>query len=159
MPQASRQDPFEQRVNIILDELGLALRWQRPCLVTAVFRSETTRNKVQTILANSLKSSGHPVFHYFVDKKHYDVPVELMSQPNHERKVFFVSSLRAGGGRGYSNAYRALNMHREYLVDGQIKAIFWMTELEAKQVARFAPDFWAFRHLVMEFLEPLPLGK
>jgi len=158
MPQAVKQDAFDRRINLILDELGLAIRWQRPCLITSVFRAEPTRNMVQTLLANALKKSGQPVFHYFVSKKHYDVPIELMDQPGHEQKIFFISNLRAGGGRGYSNAYRALNMHREYQIDGRIKAIFWVTELEAEQVARFAPDFWAFRHLVVEFLDSHPPG-
>jgi tetratricopeptide (TPR) repeat protein len=44
-------------------------------------------------------------------------------------------------------------MHREYLVEGNIKAIFWLTLNEGKQLARFSPDFWAFRHKVVEFLD------
>jgi tetratricopeptide (TPR) repeat protein len=140
-------------VNIVLDELSLGIKWERPCLIEVVYRSEHIKNMVQAILAKSLGESGQAVLHYAVDKYHYDIPLELLDHPKHKQAVFFVSGLRWGGGRGYSNAYRALNMHREYFVEGNIKAIFWLTKNEAKQLTRFSPDFWAFRHKVVEFLD------
>jgi tetratricopeptide (TPR) repeat protein len=153
MPEDNGQDTFQERVNSILDEISLGIRWERPSLIVAVYRSEYTRNEVQALLAKSLETSGHAVLHYLVDKSHYDIPNELLDYPKHEQVIFFINGLRWGGGRGYSNAYRALNMHREYLVEGCIKAIFWLSETEARQIARFSPDFWAFRHKVVEFLD------
>ena len=147
------KDTFEERVNIVLDELSLGIQWERPSLILVVYRSEQIKNLVQTIFTKSLGKSGQAVLHYAVDKQHYDIPLELLEHPRHEQAVFFVSGLRWGGGRGYSNAYRALNMHREYLVEGKIKALFWLTKNEAKQITRFSPDFWAFRHKVVEFLD------
>jgi tetratricopeptide (TPR) repeat protein len=158
MPEVNGKKPFEERVNIILDELSLGIRWERPSLIVAVYRSEHIKNAVQAILAKSLGESGQAVLHYSVDKSHYDIPLDLLNHPNRERAVYFVSELLWGGGRGYSNAYRALNMHREYLVEGHIRALFWLTKKEAKQVTRFSPDFWAFRHKVVEFLD-LPILK
>ena len=67
--------------------------------------------------------------------------------------VFSITGLRWGGGKGYSNAYRALNMHREHLVDSKALSLFWLSRFEARQIAKFAPDFWVFRHLVVEFLD------
>jgi tetratricopeptide (TPR) repeat protein len=153
MREFNGKDKFEDRLNIVLDELSLGIQWARPSLILAVYRSEVVKNLVQTALAKSLVESGQAVFHYVVDKFHYDIPVELLEHPNHDQAIFFVSGLRWGGGRGYSNAYRALNMHREILVEGRIKVIFWLTKLEAIQVTRHAPDFWAFRHQVVEFLD------
>ncbi len=151
MPEVNGKGTFEERVNIILDELSLGIKWDRPCLIIAVYRSEYTKAMVQSILAKALGESGQGVLHYSVDKQHYDVPLELMEHPKHKQTVYFVGGLRWGGGRRYSNAYRALNMHREYLVDGNVRAIFWVTKNEARQLARFSPDFWAFRHKVIEF--------
>lgn len=153
MPEVNQDEPFEERVNIILDELFLGIHWDRPSLIVVVYRSEHIKNRVQAIMGKSLGESGQTVFNYVVDKSHYDIPVELLNHPKHKRGVYFVSGLRWGGGRGYSNALRALNMHREYFVEGNIRVIFWLTIIEAKQLARFAPDFWAFRHKVVEFLE------
>ncbi len=156
MLEVNGKDKIEDRVNIVLDELSLGIQWERPSLIVLVYRSEHIKKKVQTILAKALEESGQIVLQYVVDNLHYDIPLDLLDHPKHKKAVYFVSGLRWGGGRGYSNAYRALNMHREYLVEGNIKAIFWLTINEGKQLARFSPDFWAFRHRVVEFLD-LPL--
>ena len=151
MPEVNGKGSLEDRVNIILDELSLGNRWRSPCLIISIYRSEHIKKKVEAILAKSLGKSGQAVIHYSVDKLHYDIPNDLLEHPKHRHAVFYVSGLRRGGGRGYSNAYRALNMHRETLVEGKIRAIFWVTTQEAMQLARFSPDFWAFRHKVVEF--------
>jgi hypothetical protein len=151
MPRAGSGAALDERLQRILDEVALAIRWQRPLLVTAAYHSEITRKQAATRLAEALQESGQTVLHYRVDRAHYDIPLELKEHALHGEAIFFVRDLRFGGGRGYSNAYRALNMHREYLVESAIKAIFWLTERESRQVAHFAPDFWAFRHLVVAF--------
>ncbi|MBI4731342.1 MAG: tetratricopeptide repeat protein [Chloroflexi bacterium] len=153
MLELIREDAFEERLNSILDELSLGIKWERPSLLMVVYRSEHTKHEVQAILAKALEQLGQTVVFYTVDKAHYDIPIELLKHPAHRQSVFFVTGLRWGGGRGYSNAFRALNMHREYFIEGNIKAIFWLTKTEARQVARFSPDFWAFRHKVVEFLD------
>lgn len=153
MPEFNGKEPFKERVDIILDELSLGIRWERPSLILAVYRSEFIKNAVQSNLVKSLGESGQAICHYSIDKSHYDIPVDLKNHPDRRRTVYFVSGLQWGGGRGYSNAFRALNMHREYLVEANIRVIFWLTKIEAKQCAKFSPDFWAFRHKVVEFLE------
>ena len=147
------KDAFEDRVNIVLEELSLGIKWERPSIILVVYRSEHIKKLVQAILSKSLGESGKAVLHYAVDKQHFDIPLELLDHPGHEQAIFFVSGLSRGGGKRYSNAYRALNMHREYLVEGNIKALFWLSKNEAKQITRFSPDFWAFRHKVVEFLD------
>ena len=153
MPEVLGKDPFEERINIILDEISLGIQWDRPSLIVIVYRSEFIIKNIQTRLEKSLNLSGQSILNYLVDKSHYDIPLELMEHPQHKSTVYFIRGIRWGGGRGYSNAYRALNMHREYLVEGSIKAIFFVSEREARQLSRFAPDFWAFRHKVVEFFE------
>jgi tetratricopeptide (TPR) repeat protein len=147
------KETFDERVNIILDEVALGIQWERSSLILVIYSSEHIKNLVEASLIKSFEDSGQVVVHYAVDKSHYDIPLEFLEHPRHEQAIFFVSGLRRGGGQGYSNAYRALNMHRENLIEGNIKAIFWLTKNEAKQLARFSPDFWAFRHKVVEFLD------
>jgi tetratricopeptide (TPR) repeat protein len=38
-------------------------------------------------------------------------------------------------------------------VEGNLKALFWITRTELRQLTRFSPDFWAFRHKVVEFFD------
>jgi hypothetical protein len=153
MPEDNGKASIEERVNIIQEELSLGIQWDRPSLIVIIYRSEHIKNHIQSLLSKRLEKSGQTVFFFSVDKLHYDIPLEMINHSQHEKAVYFVSGLRWGGGRGYSNAFRALNMHREYLIDGNIRAVFWLPPIEAKQLSRFAPDFWAFRHKVMEFSE------
>ena len=149
------------RIAILFDELEMAIKWDRPCILFAVYQSEYIKEEVQSVLRHSLIKQGNDVLKYIVDKTHYDVALDLRDQPGRKQSVFFVSGLRWGGGKGCSNAYHALNMHREYLVEEKIRSIFWLTKKEARLLPRYAPDFWAFRYNVIEFLDypSKPMGK
>jgi tetratricopeptide (TPR) repeat protein len=47
-----------------------------------------------------------------------------------------------------------LNLHRETLIEQKVKAVFLLTMREASNLPSYAPDFWAFRHRVLEFGSP-----
>jgi hypothetical protein len=158
MPEVKLIDPLQDRVNIVLDELALGIKWKKPVLAIIIYRSEHIKKIVQPQIREEIIKLGQQIRYFIVDRDHYDVPRELSSASEREQTVYFIQGLVRGGGRGYSNAYRALNMHREYLVEGCIRALFWLTEKEGRQLARFSPDFWAFRHLVVEFND-LPIRK
>ena len=153
MPKNSVQVDIDERLHRIIDELSIAARRQRSLLVTITCRSVITSQEQEIRLEQELLTDGKPVLRYRVDRIHYDIPIALKKHPLRTQGIFMVRNLHQGGGRGYSNAYRALNMHREYLVEEAIKVIFWLTEGEARQLAHHAPDFWAFRHLVVAFPE------
>lgn len=153
MSSKSSEPPLLTRVQFLFDELSLAIQWDSACILLAVYRSEITREKAETALRKVIERGGQTVHKFRVTKTGYDVPVLLRDYPAREETVFFVSGLQWGGGRGYSNAYRALNLHREYLVETKIRSVFWITQAEAKKMTRHAPDFWAFRHKVVDFLD------
>ncbi len=142
---------FEDCVNALLDELQLAIQWNRPSILLAVVPVGKTRLRAQKFLEEKLIEDGQHVRRFSVAAKKFDVARELSSTKPLMDTVFFVSGLAFGGGRNDSNAYRALNMRREILVDNQLKIVFWLTPKEAQALPQRAPDFWAFRHRVIEF--------
>jgi tetratricopeptide (TPR) repeat protein len=146
-------DPFDDRVDMLFDELELAVKWDRPSILLAVYRSEYVQADVERILNARLSEIGIDVVHYLVNEDKFDLPLELIKQPDLEKTVFFVSGLKWGGGRSGGNSFRALNIRREYLVDYKIRAIFWLTEEESVELPFRAPDFWSFRHRVIEFID------
>jgi hypothetical protein len=75
----------------------------------------------------------------------------MCSMPNRGQVVFFVSGIGSANESLSRKAYSALNMHRELLVEHQIRVVFWLTKSEAASLPHYAPDFWAFRHRVVEF--------
>jgi tetratricopeptide (TPR) repeat protein len=152
-------EPFLDRVNVLFDELSLAIRWGRPSILLAIYESEFVRKDVEFILSGQLSPLGQRILDVEVTKPDFDIPLALSRHPRHEKVVFFVSGIKWGGGKGGNNAYRALNIRRELFVDHKIRAVFWLHRAEAAALPRQAPDFWAFRHRVLEFPDPPAPGK
>ncbi len=142
---------FEENISTLLEELLLAARWERPSILLAIHKSKFGQDKSAADLEGRLTHLGHRVVHLTVDEDHSDVPHWIVATPEASRIIFFVSNIDWGGGADHKDAYRSLNIYRELFVDNHIKVILWLTSSEATSLARYAPDFWAFRHRVVEF--------
>jgi hypothetical protein len=153
-----QDEPLAGRVERLEQELALALRWDRPSTLLAVYASEFVRAEAGALLEAWLREQGQAVARVQVTGPAdpvADVPRLLREWPDRDRTVFFVSGLRQGA----PTTWNALNVRREYLVEDRIRAVFWLTEPEASELPRRAPDFWAFRHWVVEFLESPEVGR
>jgi len=147
------KESIDEKVDILFEELELAVKWDRPSILIAVYDSEYFRIDISKVLENQLTKLGQTVTHFHIDEKQFDVPMILVQNPDHENTVFFITGLKWGGGKGGFNAYRALNMRREFFVDNEMRIVLWLTKKEASNLPRHAPDFWAFRHRVVEFID------
>jgi tetratricopeptide (TPR) repeat protein len=144
-------DSFEERLEIIFEELSLAIRGDRPSILLLPYASEYIRAEVERLLEARLGAFGQKLVRFVVSEKQFDLPLLLSRRPDRKKSVYSVLALSMGGGKSSANAYRALNMRRELLVDHHVRALFWVTRAEARTLSRRAPDFWAFRHRVVEF--------
>ncbi len=141
---------LDEPLGLILEELKLAIRWGRPSIVLVVYVAEAIRQQAEVFLERQLCAIGQRVQHLEVSPEQDDVAWRLAQRSDREQTVFFVSGLRWGGGRNGGNAYRALNLRRELFVEYGLRVVFWLTTQEAAELPRRAPDFWAFRHRVIE---------
>jgi len=149
-------EPFAERVDRMARELGRAIRWDRPSILLAIYSSEFVRADAEAALEDWLREQGQEAALIQVTRPaDADVPLRLREWPDRDRTVFFVSGLRWGA----PTSWNALNVRREYLVEDRIRAVFWLTEGEAAELPQRAPDFWAFRHRVVEFVEPPDVGR
>jgi tetratricopeptide (TPR) repeat protein len=139
---------------MLFEELSFAFQRQRPSILLVLYESQLVRNRAERALEMRLAENGHPLVPFGVDAGHYDIPLLLSQRPERESSVFSVTGLSRGGGKGAANAYRALNIRREYFVDYAIRVVIWLDPDEAVALSRHAPDFWAFRHRVLEFNDP-----
>jgi len=85
--------------------------------------------------------------------EHKDLP-SFFSSGSSGQTVFFVHNME----KGFPDALRYLNFKREDIIDHQVKAVFWVTEKELTRIGNEAPDFFAFRNRVIEFIE-VPLAE
>ncbi len=161
MPNTVSQNKasFEENIELLFDELDLAIKWGRPSILLAVHKSKLGQDKASRILEKKLNKLGKSITQIIVNNERPDVPHSIVTAPASDQSVFFVSNIDWGGGTDGKEAYRALNIYRELFVENQIKAVFWLTPAEAANLARFAPDFWAFRHRVIEFTAQRTYGK
>jgi len=153
-PAQQVSEPFEERIGMLYDELSLAVRWDRPSILLAVYASDLVCAEAQLTLAQRLAVLGQSVLRLAVDAESSDIPMYLSKYPGREKTIFFIKRLKRVGKQPGPQAYRALNIRRELLVDHHIRVVFWITEKEAADLPVLAPDFWAFRHRVIEFLDP-----
>jgi tetratricopeptide (TPR) repeat protein len=157
MPNESDQktpeqsESFAERIDLLFEELSFAFERQRPSILLVFYEFESVRARAERALEKRLIENGQPLVPFDVDASHFDIPLLLSQRPERDRSVFSVSGLSRGGGKESANAYRALNIRREYFVDYAIRVVIWLDRDEAMALSRHAPDFWAFRHRVVEF--------
>lgn len=154
-PHANRlpAESFDERIQTLFDELSLAITWQRPSILIAVCKSDFACLEGQLALEEKLSKINQAIVPLMPDAEHFDIPLLLSQDPRRGQAVFFVKKLNLGQGTHMYHAYRALNIRRELLVDHQIRLVFWLTEQETADLPVHAPDFWAFRHRVIEFMD------
>jgi tetratricopeptide (TPR) repeat protein len=160
--QYEETETLEIRINRLFWELKQSLAFDQASILLAVYRSEFVRADVEAELTQRLRELGQRTERVYINEQNHDLPMALRSRADRATTVFFVSGVRFGGGRDGQNAYRALNIRREYFVEYGLRMVLWLTEEEERLLPRYAPDFWAFRHRVVTFFdEPRPeqVGK
>jgi len=118
-----------------------------------VYEVERLHMAGETALAKRLARIGQNLVQFRVNARRYDIPRLLANRPEPFRSVFSISRVARGGGKEGANAYRALNMRREYFVERSLRVVLWLSQEELVALSRHAPDFWAFRHRVVELPE------
>jgi len=140
----------DEGLSVLLEEIQLAIEWNRPSILLAVQKHKRATSKIELALERSLMKISQQVIHIRLGDQLPDFS-RLLSQdlPSTAQVYFFTRLDSTRGDR--KDAYRALNLHRETFIENRIRAVFWLTTDEASDLVRFAPDFWAFRHRVVEF--------
>jgi tetratricopeptide (TPR) repeat protein len=147
-------EPFEDRIDILFHELELATKWQRPSVLLAIYSSEYVRADADIALENRLHNLGQSTYHIKIkNQKNSDVSLLISELANLSNVVFFVEGLHRGSGEEQRCTYHMLNKSREFFIENQIRVVFWLTENEAIDLAHYAPDYWSFRHRVIEFVD------
>jgi superkiller protein 3 len=147
------QSSLQERVEIMAKELELAIHWQRPCILFAVYSSEYVRADVETMLENCLIDLGQETIHIGARAGQSPNLFQVMGEHEaHDNLVFFVGDLSRNHPDDTS-LFISLNARREFFIEGRFRIVFWLTQKEIADLAHRAPDFWSFRHCVVEFIE------
>lgn len=147
-----QKEPFDTRVARLEGYLTRSYKYNKPSILFALYISEFQRLDVERRLEKSLKEQGHEIVDIDAGK-HKNLPDYLFSI-NSKNIVFFVHNVE----KGFPDSLQYLNFKRETIAENHIKVVFWVTEKELTRISREAPDFFAFRNRVVEFME-IPLAE
>ena len=140
-------DPFSARVSRLNAYITRAFKYKKASILFAMYLSEFLRVEVENTLEKSLLGQGLKMVR--VDAgENKDLPSFFSSQ-NPGNSVFLVHNLE----NGFPEAIHYLNFKREELIEQQVKAVFWVREEELARITLEAPDFFAFRNRVVEFMD------
>ncbi|MEA1866371.1 MAG: tetratricopeptide repeat protein [Euryarchaeota archaeon] len=147
MIEAKDADTLDTRVLRLNNYLNRAHKHNKASILFALYLSEFLRSDMERSLSALLKEQGLQVAG--VDAgEHKDLPA-FFSSTNSDATVFFVHNIK----KGFPDALQFLNFKRENLVEDHVKVVFWVTEEELSRISLEAPDFFAFRNRVVEFME------
>ena len=135
----------------LTDELELAVKWRRPSISIITARDPLRFLDLALNLSLMATDLGFRVQHLHATPRQFDLPLRMRDASYRNGALFICTGFSNGGGEGDRNAYTALNIRREWLVDLGIKAVFCPTAAEARILPRVAPDFWVFRHHAYEY--------
>ena len=142
---------FKEGISSLMGEIQLAFRWSRPSILVAVHKGSTGQGKARAKLKKELTAIGKKVRNIEANENNPHLIQSILKSGDYPDTVFFVSGIGKNRDSGRREIYRALNFHRELLVENRIVLVLWLALPEAAEFPRLAPDFWAFRHRVVEF--------
>ena len=142
---------FKEGISSLIDEIKLAFQWSRPSILVAVHKGSVGQEKARAKLKKEIEALKKKVQNIEANKKNLDVIQSILQSSERSNTVFFVSGVGRNPESDRREIYRALNFHREFIVEDRIVLVLWLASTEAAEIPHFAPDFWAFRHRVVEF--------
>ena len=133
-------------LNVLLDEIQQAYAWSRPSILLAVHQSKSDQIRAISAMESKLIKLNMEIVHITLGDRPIDAFDSIIPISTSEESIFFIQNLGE-----QTKTYEGLNMSRELFIEKRLKLIFWLTREELLLLSRRAPDFWAFRHRVIEF--------
>ena len=145
---------FQDRIDILYHEIELAVRWDRPSILFAIYRSDAIRDEVNTLLKEKLNGIAQRT--HFVKTNHkdqFDFLAQIPPLPELSQTVLLIDGFNWECGKEGVRVFKEFNKHREYFIDNNIRAIFWLFENEVSDFAANATECWILRHRMVEFVD------
>jgi tetratricopeptide (TPR) repeat protein len=148
--QQSQLNSFDERIEILWEELELAIEWNRASVLLVVYNSEYIRADAETSLKNVLIERGQKLVYIQMDEKPDTNFISLLQNfQTTEGHIFFIH----GSYPWQRNILAKLGNHKDILTRKKIRLVIWLTSNGLAELAHNASDIWDCRQHVIEFLE------
>ena len=157
----SQNSSFYEQIELLFHEIELAVKWQRPSVLFAIYQSEYIRINAERELEQRLSDLGQTVFPIHAEETTSSGFLSSMTQVHDSSNaVFFIDGLKWECRQNGSNIIKEINSQREYFIDNSIRAVFWLLEGEVNNFVTNATECWILRHRVVDFTEmPQAVGN
>lgn len=151
--QLPEKNEFDERVELLSHELELAIKWDRPVALLAVYNSENVRADAENALENFLIQQGQNIIRVQMDDTKNPSLISLLQNfPVDASDVVFVNGISQNFTK-QTNIFIKLGNHQDILNDKKIRIVFWLTQNAITEMMRSAPDFWEYRQRIIEFTD------
>ncbi|HSG45062.1 MAG TPA: tetratricopeptide repeat protein, partial [Anaerolineales bacterium] len=146
-PQVSNS--FEDHMEILTQELELAIRWQRPAVVLIAYESAYVRDDSFSILENFLVDHDQKIVRVSVENS-------AVNSLGFWQKIFedtddVVFFLDGFSELNFQHSFLdILNYHAYMFAEKNARLVLWLTLKETSTIAYHAPAFWARRQRLIE---------
>ena len=148
--QQAHMNSFDERVEIIWEELELAIQWNRSSVLLVVYNSEYVRADAETALKNFLIERGQKIVHIQMDETPETNIISLLRKfQTAEDHIFFIY----GTSIEQRNILAKLGNHKDILTRKKIRLVIWLTAKGLADLAHNATDIWECRQHVIEFAD------
>ena len=145
--QQSHADLFGERLEIVLSELELAIKWDRSSVFMVVTNSEYTRADAETALRNSLIERGQKITRIQLnDEMDGFIPL-LRKLQDPEQQIYFIH----GCGPEQRKTLAMIGNHKDIFIRKKVRAIIWVNQSVLTDLVRNAHDLWEFTRHIVEF--------
>jgi tetratricopeptide (TPR) repeat protein len=157
--QANKQQvsaSFESRMEILTQELGLSIRWHRPCVAMIAYGSVYVRDDAVSLLENFLIDLDRKVVWISAgDSVVNSLEFWHKILQDTEKVVFFIDGF---ADLAYQRKLMNILNHHAYLfLEKKARLVLWLTHNEASMVAYQAPGLWEYRNCLIELaVSPKP---
>jgi tetratricopeptide (TPR) repeat protein len=150
--QQSQMSLFDERVEMIWEELELAIQWNRHSILLVACNSEYVCADAENALKNLLIEQGQKIVHIQMDETPDMNIISLLRKFQIVKgHIFFIH----GSTPKQRNLIAKLGNHIDIITRKKIRLVVWLTSKGLADLARNAADIWECRQQVIEFPDTL----
>jgi len=143
---------FNEKVDILFNEIDLAIKWSRPSILFAVYSSGSVLSKAKAELEDRLthlRQKTHVI--EISGKNQSNFSTEIFQLPRLSHSVLFIDDIKCDGNEENTGFFTELKRNLERFIDHRIRVVFWLSVDQVPLFATNAVECWILRHHVVEF--------
>lgn len=141
----------QDRLDLLLDEVHLAMQWQKPAYLMAVYHSPEVKIGAMNNIARQLQDAGLAIYSIDTEKTTFNEFIRIVFEDAEpEKKIYFIENLSLQADLAENDSWRMFYCQREGFDKRLLRVIFWLSESQLVQLATEFPVYWENRYRIFD---------